>query len=72
MNGSMSASSSNLVDVTSPEHFKSVLSADLNRVSCLNFWASWAEPCKAFTEAVKEESSKFPQVLFLNVSRCGA
>ncbi len=59
---------SNLHDVTSPDHFKSLLSADLNRVSCLNFWAPWAEPCAAFTEVVKGEAAKFPAVLFLNVS----
>jgi thioredoxin-like negative regulator of GroEL len=59
---------SNIVDVTSPEHFKELLSADLNRVSCLNFWAPWAEPCAAFTEVVKSEAGKFSSVLFLNVS----
>ncbi|KAI9635040.1 putative thioredoxin [Dioszegia hungarica] len=58
---------SNLVDVTSPEHFKELLSADLNRVSCLNFWAPWAEPCAAFTEVVKSEAGKFSSVLFLNI-----
>jgi thiol-disulfide isomerase/thioredoxin len=60
---------SNLVDVTSPDHFKTLLSADLNRVSCLNFWAPWAEPCAAFTEVVKGEAPKFSSVLFLNVSQ---
>lgn len=60
---------SNFIDVTSPEHFKTLLSADLNRVSCLNFWAPWAEPCAAFTEIVKGEAAKFSSVLFLNVSR---
>ncbi len=59
---------SNYVDVTSPDHFRDLLSADLNRVSCLNFWAPWAEPCEAFTRVVKEEAAKFPQVLFLGVS----
>jgi hypothetical protein len=28
---------SNLVEITSPEHFKQVLSEDLNRVSVLDF-----------------------------------
>lgn len=60
---------SNLVDVTSPDHFKSLLSADLNRVSCLNFWAPWAEPCAAFTEVIKGEAGKYSSVLFLNVSK---
>nr|XP_019050581.1 hypothetical protein I302_01018 [Kwoniella bestiolae CBS 10118]OCF29511.1 hypothetical protein I302_01018 [Kwoniella bestiolae CBS 10118] len=60
--------SDNLVNVTSPDHFKSLLSADLNRVSCLNFWASWAEPCQAFNKSIEDEAKDFPQVLFLNVS----
>lgn len=61
---------SNLVEITSPEHFKEELSKDLGRVSVLNFWAPWAEPCAAFNQSVKEEAGKFPKVLFLNVS-CG-
>jgi thiol-disulfide isomerase/thioredoxin len=60
--------SSNFINVTSPQHFKDLLSADLNRVSCLNFWAPWAEPCAAFTKTVEGEATKFPSVLFLNVS----
>lgn len=59
--------SSNLVNVTSPEHFKELLSADLNRVSCLNFWASWAEPCEEFNKIVEKESKEFQKILFLNV-----
>ncbi|WVQ97074.1 Grx4 family monothiol glutaredoxin [Kwoniella sp. CBS 9459] len=59
--------SENLVQVTSPEHFKSLLSADLNRVSCLNFWAPWAEPCEAFNKSVADEAKQFPSVLFLNI-----
>ncbi|WVW80345.1 Grx4 family monothiol glutaredoxin [Kwoniella bestiolae CBS 10118] len=59
--------SDNLVNVTSPDHFKSLLSADLNRVSCLNFWASWAEPCQAFNKSIEDEAKDFPQVLFLNI-----
>lgn len=61
-------SASNLVQVNSPEHFRELLSADLNRVSCLNFWAPWAEPCVAFNNAVEQEAAQFPSVLFLNVS----
>ncbi|WWC68454.1 Grx4 family monothiol glutaredoxin [Kwoniella pini CBS 10737] len=60
-------SSSNLQNVTSPEHFKNLLSEDLNRVSCLNFWAPWAEPCKGFNQQIEEESKKFTNVLFLNI-----
>ncbi|ORY21862.1 thioredoxin-like protein, partial [Naematelia encephala] len=60
-------SSSNFVVVNSPEHFKSVLSEDLNRVSCLNFWAPWAEPCAAFNKAFEDKAAKFPSVLFLQI-----
>ena len=59
----------NLVTVTSPEHFKTVLSEDLNRVSCLNFWAPWAELCAAFNQEVEAEAAKFPSMLFLNVGQ---
>lgn len=62
------ASLTNLVDVSSPEHFKSLLEADLNRVSLLNFWASWAEPCAQMNEVVRELAEKFPSVLCLMVS----
>ena len=62
------ATPSNLVTVTSPEHFKSILSEDLNRVSCLNFWADWAEPCAAFNNDFKEAAIKYPKALFLMVS----
>jgi hypothetical protein len=39
-----------LVTVSSPEHFKELLSADLSRVSVLNFWAPWADVCKGMNE----------------------
>ncbi|GHJ85231.1 hypothetical protein NliqN6_1633 [Naganishia liquefaciens] len=58
---------SNLVEITSPEHFKQVLSEDLNRVSVLDFWASWAKPCEKMNEAVKEMSHKYSEVLFLMI-----
>jgi thiol-disulfide isomerase/thioredoxin len=63
--------SSNLVEITSPDHFKQVLSEDLNRVSVLDFWASWAKPCEKMNEAVKEMSTKYKEVLFLMVSEAG-
>lgn len=61
-------STSNFVNISSPEQFKEELSKDLNRVSLLNFWAPWAEPCAAFNKAVEEAAAKYPSVLFLNVS----
>lgn len=59
--------SPNHVDITSPTHFQEVLSKDLNRVSVINFWAPWAEPCKQMNEVVKELSNKYPAALFLQV-----
>ncbi|KAH9481903.1 Glutaredoxin-3 [Psilocybe cubensis] len=64
-------SSSNLVEVTSASHFQELLSADLNRVSVINFWAPWAEPCKQMNEVVAELSKKYPVVLFLQVEADG-
>ncbi|PPQ69297.1 hypothetical protein CVT26_001615 [Gymnopilus dilepis] len=58
-------SSSNFVEVTSPAHFQEVLSKDLNRVSVINFWAPWAEPCKQMNEVVVELAKKYPAALFL-------
>ncbi|PWY98724.1 glutaredoxin [Testicularia cyperi] len=55
----------NLVDVSSPEHFTELMQQDLNRVSLLNFWAPWAEPCKQMNEVVREIATKYPQILCL-------
>jgi thiol-disulfide isomerase/thioredoxin len=60
-------SSSNLLTIDSPEQFKDVLSRDLNKVSVLDFWATWAQPCEKMNEVVKEASEKFKDVLFLMV-----
>jgi thiol-disulfide isomerase/thioredoxin len=68
----MTVAPSNLVTVSSAEHFTSLMSADLNRVSLLNFWASWAEPCEQMNAVVTELAEKFPQVLCLMVSRLEA
>jgi len=57
----------NFYEVTSPEHFQGLLSADLERVSLINFWAPWAEPCKQMNDVVFELAKKFPQVLVLQV-----
>jgi thiol-disulfide isomerase/thioredoxin len=61
-------SSSNLLTIDSPEQFKDVLSRDLNKVSVLDFWATWAQPCEKMNEVVREASEKYKDVLFLMVS----
>lgn len=68
MSQATEAGPSNLVEVTSPEHFTEIMQQDLNRVSLLNFYAPWAEPCKQMNEVVKEIAIKYPQVLCLVVS----
>ncbi|KAI5990252.1 glutaredoxin [Pisolithus albus] len=58
---------SNFYEITSTEQFQDLLSADLNRVSLINFWAPWADPCKQMNEVVIELAKKYPQVLVLQV-----
>lgn len=58
---------SNLVNITSPDHFTTLMSSDLNRVSLLNFWASWAEPCEQMNAVVKELAEKYSDILCLNI-----
>lgn len=58
---------SNFVEVISAKHFQDLLSADLDRVSVINFYAPWAEPCKQMNEVVQELSGKYPSALFLQV-----
>lgn len=56
-----------VIEVTSPDHFKDLLNQDLNRVSVINFWASFAEPCKQMNEVFKELAKKYGSGLFLSV-----
>ncbi|KAJ7112802.1 glutaredoxin [Mycena crocata] len=64
---SSSPSTSNLIAVTSAPHFQELLSADLNRVSLINFWAPWAAPCTQMNAVVAELAKKHPAILALNV-----
>ena len=61
------AAPANFHEVTSPEHFQNLLSEDLNRISLINFWAPWAEPCKQMNSVVQELAKKYPQLLVLQV-----
>jgi len=64
---STEAAPTNLNEVSSAEHFQALLSEDLSRVSLINFWAPWAEPCKQMNQVVLELARKYPQVLALQV-----
>jgi len=63
-------SNANFVEVGSPENFQKLLSTDLKRISIINFWAPWAEPCLKMNEVVKELAKKYPAALFLQVCVC--
>jgi Grx4 family monothiol glutaredoxin len=59
--------SSNLHQVKSSEHFQSLLSADLTRVSVNYFWAPWAAPCTQMNDFVDKIAPVYPNVIFLKV-----
>ncbi|KAI0315916.1 glutaredoxin [Amylostereum chailletii] len=63
----MAVAPSNFHEVASADHFQTLLSADLNRVSLLNFWAPWAAPCAQMNEVVLELAKKYPAVLVLQI-----
>lgn len=60
-------SNENFFKVISTEHFQELMSADLKRISIVNFWAPWAEPCVTMNQVVKELAKKYPAALFLQV-----
>jgi len=57
----------NLHQVNSPDQFRDLLSKDLTRVSLINFWAPWAEPCQQMNQVVAELAKKYQQLLVLEV-----
>ena len=57
----------NLHQITATQQFQDLLNADLNRVSLINFWAPWAEPCKQMNEEVAALAKQHPNLLVLSV-----
>ncbi|QRV89765.1 monothiol glutaredoxin [Ceratobasidium sp. AG-Ba] len=63
----MSQAPENLYNIESAEQFRQLLSADLERISLLNFWATWAEPCAKMNEVVSELARTNPRLLVLQI-----
>ncbi|KAG8740732.1 monothiol glutaredoxin grx4 [Ceratobasidium sp. 414] len=63
----MSQALENFHTIESVEQFKGLLSADLERISLLNFWAPWAEPCIKMNEVVVELARTNPKLLTLQI-----
>ena len=61
------AENDNFQEIGSVEQFQQALSKDLERVALINFWAEWAEPCKAMNEVVRELAKQYPALLVLQV-----
>jgi len=58
----------NFYVVQSVTNFQELMSADLNKIAVINFWAPWAEPCKRMNDFIESDlSKKHPHVLFLQV-----
>ncbi|WFD01716.1 glutaredoxin [Malassezia obtusa] len=57
----------NVVAIASPDMFTELMQQDLDRVTLLNFWAPWAQPCEQMNQAVLEFAPRYPHALFMNV-----
>lgn len=63
----MSTNPPNFHTITTVEQFQEVMKNGLERISLVNFWASWAEPCKPMNELVLELANKYPDIQVLHV-----
>lgn len=57
---------SNLTELSSDAEFQKNIETSSVPV-VLNFWASWAEPCKQMNDVFKELAEKFPALKFVQV-----
>ena len=65
--GAEAGAPANLVAITSPDMFTGLMQEDLNRVTVLNFWAPWAQPCEPMIAAVAQMAPRYPHVLFMSI-----
>jgi len=61
------SSSSNYHKVKSVEEFKSLMEADLERISVLSFWEAWAAPCEQMNKVVEELAKKYDRIQVLSI-----
>jgi thiol-disulfide isomerase/thioredoxin len=59
---------SNFYQIQDVPQFQDLMKQDLQRVSVLNFWAPWAQPCAQMNEVFRELANKYERVLFLQAS----
>jgi len=64
---SQTTASSKYHEVASVAEFKTLMEADLQQVSLLSFWATWAAPCKEMNEVVKGLAQKYNTVQVLSI-----
>jgi len=63
----MSANPPNFYAITTVEQFQETMKNGLERISLINFWAPWAEPCKDMNELVLELAKKYPDIQVLHI-----
>ncbi|KZP10482.1 glutaredoxin [Athelia psychrophila] len=63
----MSTNPPNFHAITTVDQFQELMKNNLERISLINFWASWAEPCKVMNELVLDLAKKYPDIQVLHV-----
>lgn len=56
-----------IYNITTERQFKRLVSKN-DTINVLNFWATWAEPCKQMNQVFSELADKFPSLTYIQVS----